>query len=453
MSTIAAISTPIASGGISVIRISGENAFGIADKLFVSKSGKKLADSLGYTCHFGNIRSNNEDVDECIATIFRAPHSYTGENVVELSCHGGLYLTKTVLRMVLDAGAMPAAAGEFTRRAFLNGKIDLTKAEAVMDIINADNQEELSCANALHNGSLYKKVRALCDRCIEISADLAAWSDFPDEDIPEVDNDLLQRKISDIIDNLQKLINSYDYGLILKEGIRTVILGKPNVGKSTFMNLLSGCERSIVCDVPGTTRDVIEETVMLGGFKLRLADTAGIRDTGDVVEKIGVERAFSKLEEAQLVLAVFDLSTPLDNDDISLLEKIKGKTSIAVLNKNDCDAIADITIIQQYVDNLVEISAKNSSGLDSLADMLDKLFEIECNAQDMRIFVNERQKRCVENALDSLTNALEALRVGEFNDIIAVLIDECSAHLLSLTGENVLDSVVDEVFSKFCVGK
>lgn len=453
MSTIAAISTPFAQGGISVIRISGEQALEIADKVFFAKSGKKLKDADGYTCLYGNIKDKDTVIDTCIAAVFRAPHSYTGENVAELSCHGGIFLTKTVLRMVLEAGAMPAEPGEFTKRAFLNGKLGLTEAEAVMDIICADNAEELLCAGSLHSGDLYQKIRGLCGECIDISADLAAWADFPEEDIPEVSRENLSARISGVLKSLKNLASTYDYGLILKEGIRTVIIGKPNVGKSTLMNYLSGFERSIVCDIPGTTRDIIEESVAVGSFKLRISDTAGIRDTEDKIEKIGVERAFSKLEEAQLILAVFDLSAPLDKNDFELLEKIRGRNAVVLLNKNDCAVKYDTSLFQQYVDNVVEISAKNKKGMKKIISAIENIFNYSDIKSDKHIYVNERQKICLESAIKSLENASEAVNNGEFNDIIAVIIDECAQHLLSLTGENVSEAVVNEVFSKFCVGK
>lgn len=453
MSTIAAISTPIAQGGISVIRISGSDAINIASKVFYSKFDKSLGDIAGYTCLYGNIKKGNDIIDDCIATVFRAPNSYTGEDVVELSCHGGIFLTKNILRMVLDSGAELAEPGEFTKRAFLNGKLSLTEAEAVMDIISADNSEELICANSLRNGHLYQKIRKLCDDCISISADLAAWADFPEEDIPEVNRETLLSRLKKVLENLKLLELTYDYGLILKEGIRTVIIGKPNVGKSTLMNYLSGFERSIVCDVPGTTRDVIEENILIDGLKLRISDTAGIRETNDAVEKIGVQRAFSKLDEAQLILAVFDISAPLDKDDLSILEKIKGKNAIAILNKNDCDVKLDVLMFQQHVENIVEISAKNKMGLEKIIHQINNTYKKQLNTNDMNIYVNERQKICLESATKSLESAVKAVQDGEFNDIISIIIDECSQALLSLTGENVSEAVVNEVFSKFCVGK
>ncbi len=335
MSTIAAVSTPNAPGGIAVIRISGENALDIAAKIFKPAAGKKVADMDGYTCAYGIAHDDGERLDDCILTVFKAPHSYTGENVAEISCHGGLYVSKKILRAALKKGADNAEGGEFTKRAFLNGKLDLTQAEAVMDIISAKGAKELKMAENLREGAAFKKADKVSKRLIKILGDLAAWADYPEEDIPEVEPQSILDGLNAAKLELASLIENYDSGRILREGVATAIVGRPNVGKSTLFNCLSGCERSIVTDIAGTTRDVIEESVRLGDVTLRLSDTAGIRQTDDLIEEIGVGIAWKRLDEAELVIAVFDGSCPLTEDDLNLINKIKNKKSVAVINKND----------------------------------------------------------------------------------------------------------------------
>ena len=339
--TIAAISTANGIGGLGVIRISGENAIETAEKIFVSVSGKKLSELKGYTAAYGKIYDGDELIDEAVVLVFRAPHSYTGEDVAEISCHGGLYVTKRVLRAVLKNGAVPAEAGEFTKRAFLNGKLGLTEAEAVMDIISAKGSQSAKAALSCMEGKLRQRIDSVRDTLINTAAHLSAWADYPEEDIPEVDTENLTSSLSVCRDELSALLKTYDTGRIMREGVETVIAGRPNVGKSTIMNLLSGCERSIVTNVPGTTRDVIEETVMLGEIPLRLSDTAGIRSTDDPVEKIGVERAKDRILKAGLVLAVFDSSRPLSDDDRELIELLSDAPSLAIINKTKLEKQID----------------------------------------------------------------------------------------------------------------
>ena len=340
--TVAAISTAQGEGGIGVIRISGDDALRIADKIFYSVSGKKVTEMKGYTASFGKISENGEDIDEAVALVFKAPHSYTGEDVVELSCHGGLYITKRVLRAVLNAGAVPARAGEFTKRAFLNGKIDLTEAEAVIDIISAKSRGAARSALCVKEGALRKKIDGVKNDLLSMAAHLSAWADYPEEDIAEVTADSVIETCDNAIKCFKSLLDSYDCGQAVKKGIDTVIAGRPNVGKSTLMNLLSGYEKSIVTDIPGTTRDIVEDTVTVGDVVLNLSDTAGLRDTEDTVEKIGVDRARKRLEQCGLLLAVFDNSRELDEDDYALIESAKLVPSIAVINKTDLDNKLDI---------------------------------------------------------------------------------------------------------------
>lgn len=453
MSTIAAISTPNAPGGIAVIRISGEKALGVAEKIFSPAAGKKISDMAGYTCAYGFASDGEERLDDCILTVFRAPHSYTGEDIAEISCHGGLYVSKRILRAALKNGAVNAGPGDFTKRAFLNGKIDLTQAEAVMDIISAKGSRELKLAENLREGAAFKKASAISGKLLKILGDLAAWADYPDEDIPAVEPQNLIAELTAAYDELYSLTERYDYGRMLREGIATVIVGRPNVGKSTLFNCLSGCERSIVTDIAGTTRDVIEESVRLGELTLRLSDTAGIRETSDVIEEIGVGFAQKKLNEAELVIAVFDGSCPLTEDDFNLIKYIKNKKVIAVVNKNDVDQQLETDILKDNIKQIVYLSARENNGIEHL----QKAVELELNlneiAYDTVSAANERQKRCIDSALECVKNAIEALKGGELLDAVTILIDEAEQFLLELTGEKTTEAVVNEVFSRFCVGK
>lgn len=453
MSTIAAISTPNAPGGIAVIRISGEEAIAVAEKIFVPFGNKKVSEMQGYTCSYGIAADGGEKIDECILTVFRAPHSYTGEDVAEISCHGGLYVTKKILRTILKCGAENAGPGEFTKRAFLNGKLDLTQAESVMDIISAKGSRELKMARNLREGAAFKKARSISDSLIKILGDLAAWADYPEEDIPEVRPENLLSELRTAENELEVLIKNYDRGRILREGICTVIVGRPNVGKSTLFNCLSGCERSIVTNIAGTTRDVIEETVQLGDVILRLSDTAGLRQTSDVIEEIGVDIAHKRMDEADLIIAVFDGNCPLTADDFELINKIKNKRSIAVINKCDSEIVIDEQFFLDKNIQTVYLSAKENTGIDLLQSAVEREFELnEIDFEDISV-ANERQKLCIESSLKFVREAVFAVENGEFLDAVTVLIDEAEQFLLELTGEKTTDAVVDEVFSRFCVGK
>ncbi|MDD7184659.1 MAG: tRNA uridine-5-carboxymethylaminomethyl(34) synthesis GTPase MnmE [Ruminococcus sp.] len=453
MSVIAGISTPNAPGGIAVIRISGDSALEIADKVFKTPNGKKAVDMKGYTCAYGHVYDDGQLIDECILTVFKAPHSYTGEDVAEISCHGGLFVTKKILRAVLKNGAEPSGAGEFTKRAFINGKLDLTQADAVMDIISAKGDTELKMAESLRKGTVFNKITSVREKLVKILGDLSAWADYPEEDIPGVEPDVLQSELTDVKSELESLIKGYDYGRILRNGINTVIVGRPNVGKSTLFNCLSGFERSIVTDIAGTTRDVIEESVKIGELVLRLSDTAGIRETSDIIEGIGVDIAFRKLDEADLIIAVFDGSCPLCEDDFKILEKLENKRCIAVINKSDREIVSDEQIINKYIQNTVLISAKNNDGIEKLQSAVENIFEASEINFDNGTVSNERQKKCVDTALLQINESISALESGVMLDAVTVLIDEALQSLLELTGEKASETVVNEVFSRFCVGK
>lgn len=453
MATIAAVSTPNAVGGIAVIRISGDNAVSVAEKIFTPFGGKNVADMEGYTCAYGIAHDGDERIDDCILTIFKAPHSYTGEDTAEISCHGGLFVSKKILRAALKNGAATAEAGEFTKRAFLNGKLDLTQAEAVMDVISAKGELELKMAENLREGAVFKAAKKCSARLLKLLSGLAAWTDYPDEDIPEVAPDAILEELTAVREDLQALTADYDRGRIVREGVATVIVGRPNVGKSTLFNCLSGCERSIVTNIAGTTRDVVEESVRLGDITLRLSDTAGIRETDDIIEGIGVEIAWKTVESAELVLAVFDGSCPLTADDFDLIDKVKNKKCVAVVNKSDEEMVLESEKLEEHFIHFVYISAKENQGIKDLENAVKELFELNSDSFSSVTAANERQKLCIERATEAVSSAIEALEFGEMLDAVNVLVDEAEQSLLELTGERITDAVVDEVFSRFCVGK
>ena len=453
MATIAAISTPNAVGGIAVIRISGEEAIAVAERIFTPFGGKKVSEMEGYTCAYGIAHEDGQRIDDCILTVFRAPHSYTGEDTAELSCHGGLYISKKILRAALKNGAITAEAGEFTKRAFLNGKLDLTQAEAVMDVIAARNELELKMAENLREGAVYKAAEKCSARLMKMLAGLAVWTDYPDEDIPEVDEESLLSELEIVKEELSALIVNYDRGRIVREGVSTAIVGRPNVGKSTLFNCLSGCERSIVTNIAGTTRDVVEESVRLGDITLRLSDTAGIRETDDVIEGIGVDIAWKTVDSSELILAVFDGSCPLSADDFELINKINNKKCVAVINKSDEKKELENCQLEKYFQHIVYISAKENQGITELEEAVKTLFEINSDSFAAVTAANERQKMCIENTLASVLAAINAINSGEMLDAVNVLLDEAEQFLLELTGERITNAVVDEVFSRFCVGK
>ena len=453
MSTIAAISTAQGQGGIGVIRVSGEQAFTIVDKIFKSVSGKKIMDIKGYTALFGHIYNNEEVLDEAVVLKYVAPKSFTGENVVEISCHGGMYITKEVLNAVIMAGASLAEPGEFTKRAYLNGKMDLTEAESVMDIISAKSKSAARAALFVKDGALFKKSQQVKQLLLDKAAHLSAWADYPEEDIPEVSEDSIMEAIEEGISILEKLLSTYDMGQVVKEGIDTVIAGRPNAGKSTLMNLLVGREKSIVTNIAGTTRDVVEDTVLVGNVMLKLSDTAGIRDTDNEIEKIGVQKTFDKINGAGLVVALFDNNEELNSEDIDLINKIKDMPCIAVINKIDLEDKVDKKYITDNIDNVVYISAKQQDNIDELKNMIEKIAGTEDFDPSAGIIANERQRNAIRNAVNSLYEAKESLAMGMTMDAITVSLQETIDYLLELTGEKAGEEIVDSVFHNFCVGK
>ena len=451
--TIAAVSTAQASAGISVIRVSGDEAIKTADKVFQSKSGKQLCEMKGYTCALGYAFANGEKIDECIATVFRAPHSYTGEDVVEISCHGGMYVTAVVLRALYDAGAQAAQAGEFTKRAFLNGKLDLIEAESVMDIISSRSKASSRAALNVKEGALSRQIHQIKDELMNRAAHLNAWADYPEEDIPAVENSALCDALRISQTRLEQIVRSYDNGRILKDGIDTVIAGKPNVGKSTLMNLLAGYDKSIVTSVAGTTRDIVEESVVLDDLVLNLSDTAGIHETGDEIESIGVDKARNRLQSASLILCVFDSSAELTADDLSIIHMVEDTPAIAILNKSDLSPMADADQLKESFDEIIPMSAKNADGVNELIGAIKRVCAVgDLNSASALIY-NERQRSLTVKTISCVKEAIEALNMGFTLDAVTVLIEEAIGFLCELTGERVTDEVIDKVFHQFCVGK
>lgn len=449
--TIAAIATPAGDGALGVIRISGDEAITVADRIFTAFSGKKLSELEGYSAAYGEVKENGKRLDDAVALVFIAPHSYTGENTVEISVHGGSLMLRSVLRLILNNGAFLAEAGEFTKRAFLNGKLDLTKAESVMGLISARSESELRLSRTAHSGSVVKKIAEIEEDLVGLDASIAAFSDYPDEDIEGLDYKNFIRMLNNSEIAIKKMLNDYDAGRVLREGIVTAIVGRPNVGKSTLMNMLSGEERSIVTDVAGTTRDIVEDSVVVGDITLRLADTAGIHETDDTVESIGVKLAKDRIETSQLILAVFDSTEALNKDDYDLLNDIKNKNTIIILNKTDlADNISSTDFDGMRV---VKISAKTGNGYEELSKAIAEASGTAHLSPDSAVLLGERQRACAARALDGVSAAKNALETGCTMDAVGVCVDDAVSALLELTGKRVTNEVTDEIFRRFCVGK
>lgn len=448
--TIAAISTPSGEGGIAVIRISGSDAISIAEKSFRSFSGKALSSLSGYSALYGEIIDGDNVIDDAVALVFLEPKSFTGEDTVELSVHGGKLVARDTLRVVLANGANLALPGEFTKRAYLNGKLDLASAESIMEIISAKNETALRISRMAKEGKVSKKIEEIIADLLKLDASISVYSDYPDEEIEGLDTPSFLSALEKTENSLSELLSSYDTGKIIRDGVETSIVGKPNVGKSTLMNLLCRADRSIVTSVAGTTRDVVESTVTLDDITLILSDTAGIHSTDDVVEKAGVERSINRLNSSALVLAVFDISRPIDDDDRELL-KILGGNAIIILNKNDLKPQFDTSIFDGK--QTVSISAKDNSGIEKLYEIISSVVNKKKIDGDEAILISERQRNCANKAYSSIIEAKNALINGVTIDAVGVCIDDCLSALLELTGKRVTNEVTDEVFKRFCVGK
>ncbi len=454
MRTVAAIATGTAPGGIGVIRISGKEAFSVTEKVFFPvQQGKSLSSMAGYTAAFGQVKDEKGLIDEGVATVFCSPHSFTGEDTVELSLHGGSYLLSRAMAALLAAGAKQAEPGEFTKMAFLNGKLDLSAAEAVMETVSAQGEMQLRAATARRSGALYKKICRLRDSLTDLCSHGAAWCDFPEEDVEELTGVDLQAAMDDVREGLKHLIDKADRGMAVTGGIRTVLCGKPNVGKSTLMNRLAGWERSIVTPVPGTTRDVVEATVNVGGVTLLLSDTAGLRDTDDPVEQIGVELSRRKLSEAGLLLAVVDGSQPPEDEDLSLLKETKGRPALIIVNKTDLGMCPAMEEAVKTYPHTVFLSARREDSLQPLTEKIADLLAVSGTDLDGGILADGRELSAAQEALSAVEAALEAFRMGMTLDAVTVCLQDAVEALGQITGGSASEDVIEKVFARFCVGK
>lgn len=454
--TIAAIATAMTPSGIGIIRISGDDSFELIDKIYKSKSGKKLLSQCdSHTVHYGFIYDGDEKIDEVMVLIMRAPNTYTREDTIEIDCHGGVFVMKRILETVIKYGARPAEPGEFTKRAFLNGRIDLSQAESVIDVINSKNEFALKNSLSQLNGAVLDSIKQIREVLLHEIAFIESALDDPEH----ISLDSYPQKLLLIVDNqiksIDKLLKSSDNGRILKEGINTVIVGKPNAGKSSLLNILVGADRAIVTDIAGTTRDVLEEQINLDGITLNLVDTAGIRDTDDIVEKIGVDRAKQYADSADLIIYVIDSSTELDDNDFSIIDILKDKNAIVLLNKSDLSTITTENIVKKYLDKpVINISAKDRMGIDELESKISEMFlHGQVSFNDEVYITNIRHKNSLTEALNSLKLVVESINNDMPEDFYSIDLMNAYEELGLIIGEAVEDDLMQEIFSKFCMGK
>lgn len=455
MSTIAAISTAPGNAGIGIIRLSGDDCFKILQKIFKPKNKGEIK---GYTIKYGNIvkSENDEIIDEVLVSYFVAPKSYTKENMCEINSHGGIVVENQILEECLKNGAVLADPGEFTKRAFMNGRIDLSQAEAVIDIINSKTEKEMMVAQRHLEGSLSKKIKDIQGEILNLMADIEASIDYPEYDIEETTNKKINDTLNSVEEKLLKLKNSFENGKILKEGIKTAIIGKPNVGKSSLLNLILGENRAIVSDIEGTTRDTIEEYINIKGVPLKIVDTAGIRKTNDEVEKIGVERSINNICDAELIIALFDDSRAFDDQDQKILDLIEGKKTIILINKIDLgkNLIKENEKLKKFKNNIIEFSTINETGLDKLYNKIEELFKLnELDCENTEIITNNRHKQQILYALEDVAKGRESLETHMPVDITAICLKDILEKLAEITGENVSEDIINEIFKKFCLGK
>lgn len=454
--TIAAIATALTNSGIGIIRVSGNEAFDIVDRIFRPKNKrKKLKEEKTYTVHYGHIQDGDEIIDEVLAIVMRGPHSYTAEDTVEIDCHGGVLVMKKILETVIKYGARMAEPGEFTKRAFLNGRIDLSQAEAVIDVINSKNNYALKSSVSQLSGSMSKKVKELREKLLFEIAFIESALDDPEHISLDGYPEKLKVTVNDMQEELNRALSTFDSGRVLSEGIRTVILGKPNAGKSSLMNVLVGEERAIVTDIAGTTRDTLEENIRLHGISLNIVDTAGIRETEDVVEKIGVDKARANADDADLLIYVVDGSCPLDENDYQIMNLIEGRMSIVLLNKTDLEMVLTPEEIKEKTGKeVVAVSAKEQRGIDLLEEKIKELFlsgEIDFNDEVM--ITNVRHKTAMSEALKSLSLVKQSIEDQMPEDFYSIDLMNAYEQLGTIIGESLEDDLVNEIFNKFCMGK
>ncbi len=456
--TIAAIATGLTDSGIGIIRISGEDSFQVIQKIFRKKNGSGVKLDQSHTVQYGFIYDGEQKLDEVLVLVMKGPHSYTGEDTVEIDCHGGVLMMRRILETVIHSGARTADPGEFTKRAFLNGRIDLSQAEAVIDVINAKNEYALKSSVAQLSGSISGKIKNLREGILYEIAYIESALDDPEHISLDGYGDTLKKKITVMIEKVQNMLDSSDYGRIVSEGIRTVIVGKPNVGKSSLMNVLLGEERAIVTEIAGTTRDTLEEQVRFGEISLNVIDTAGIRDTEDAVEKIGVSRAKNALNDADLILYVVDASSPLDEDDRKIMDMICGRRAVVLLNKSDLEIKTDIDALKKEEKlagkKIIQISAKEETGFEEFKNTVREMFynrEIDFNDEVM--ITNLRHKEALSDSLKSLQMVMNSIENGLPEDFYSIDLMDAYTSLGSIIGEAVEDDVVNEIFRRFCTGK
>ena len=453
--TIAAIATAMSSSGIGIVRISGDEAFDIIKKIYVGKKNKDLTQVKSHTIHYGYIMDDEETIDEVLVMIMKGPHSFTGEDTVEIDCHGGVYVVKRILETVIKYGARPAEPGEFTKRAFLNGRLDLSQAEAVIDVINSKNEYALKSSVSQLKGNVQRKIKEIREEIIYHTAFIETALDDPEHISVDGYGEKLKITVDKLLEELNVLLKSSDNGRIIKEGIKTVIVGKPNAGKSSLLNVLVGEDRAIVTDIAGTTRDVLEEAIQLNGISLNIMDTAGIRDTEDVVEKIGVDKAKLYANEADLVIYVVDASRELDENDFNIIHMIQDKKAVVLLNKSDLDTVVTENMIKSYIEKpILSISAKKESGIRELEDTLkDMFFHGEILFNDEVYITNIRHKTALQDAYDSLVKVNVSIENNMPEDFYSIDLLDAYESLGSITGETIGEDLVNEIFSKFCMGK
>lgn len=456
--TIAAISTPPGTGGIGIIRLSGKDVFSIVNPIFKGKKNQDLSTVKSHSIHYGHIidKDMNKAIDEVLVMVMKAPNTYTKEDIIEINCHGGIVSVRKVLEQVLRMGARLAEPGEFTKRAFLNGRIDLSQAEAVIDIIEAKTDMSLSTAMDQLEGSLSHRIGELREELIEMMAHIEAAIDYPEYDIEELGYDRVRKRIEDIRAKIHRLLDTADSGKILREGVKTAIVGKPNVGKSSLLNALLREQRAIVTNIPGTTRDVLEEYINISGIPFKLIDTAGIRETEDVVEQIGVSRSKDIIESADLIIMILDLSTSLTEEDKYIMDLIEDKKKLVLLNKTDLPAKLDKEEIYNRFSQseILEISAKNKKDVEKLEETLKEMFMSgKINMEDSVMITNLRHKDALIKADDSLRDALSTIDMGMPEDCLSIDLTNAYKYLGEITGESVQDDLIKKIFSQFCLGK
>ena len=453
--TIAAIATAMTSSGIGIIRISGGLAFEVIEKIFKKKNGEKIDLSRSHTVQYGYIYDQDEVIDEVLVLIMKGPHSYTAEDTVEIDCHGGVLMMKKILETVIQYGARPAEPGEFTKRAFLNGRIDLSQAEAVIDVINAQNEYALKSSVSQLKGKMSEKVKALREKIIYEIAYIESALDDPEHISLDGYGEELAKKLEPMVKELERLIASEDNGKVMSEGVKTVILGKPNAGKSSLMNVLVGEERAIVTDIAGTTRDTLEEHIRLRGISLNVVDTAGIRDTEDVVEKIGVTKARTAAEDADLIIYVVDASVPLDENDRDIIEMIRNRKAVVLLNKTDLEQVVSVEELEKQTGpRVIPVSAKEETGIEELEKEIQSMFyQGDIDFNDEVYVTNIRHKTALTESLSSLKLVQKSIEDGMPEDFYSIDLMNAYEQLGTIIGEAVEDDLVNEIFSKFCMGK